>query len=131
MKKMMWAAITAALLATVAACADTGGTADSEPKAEVPKYTVVERDTQGNQRNVVVEVDSTEGLRAVFDDVVSGLEGEAGYHVSINCSSGATKRADNRLANGRYAVGAIGSASTGLAEGEKDFSENDGRTCPA
>lgn len=107
----------------------SGGARESAPK--VPSYAVVQKDTEGNQRQIVVEVTSTKGLRAVFDDVIGGLNDDAGYFVHINCSTGGTAKMDNRLANGRYAVGNMGSATTGLEDGESEFEPNSGRTCPA
>ncbi|WP_432032755.1 hypothetical protein [Streptomyces antibioticus] len=102
------------------------GTADAKPT-----YNVVDKDTSGNVRQVVVEVDSTSGLRAVFDDVADTLTDKAGYWVQINCSTGSTAKVDNRLGNGRKAVGNIGAASTGLKDGQTEFETLDGATCPA
>ncbi|MFE0808199.1 hypothetical protein ACFW34_12035 [Streptomyces sp. NPDC058848] len=104
---------------------------EKAPAAKPPAYTVVEQEVEGNRRIVVVEVDSTKNLRAVFDAVTKDLTDEAGYFVEINCSTGGTDKVDNRLANGRYAVGRMGSAATGLDEGGSDFSTNEGRSCPA
>jgi hypothetical protein len=63
--------------------------------------------------------------------VVGSLDDEAGYFVYINCSTGGTAGADNRLANGRYAKGNIGVATTGLNDGDKEFEPVEGRDCPA
>ena len=49
----------------------------------------------------------------------------------INCSTGATTAADNRLANGKFALGALGAAQVGLEEGGAEFEALDDRTCPA
>ncbi|MCC9712060.1 hypothetical protein E4N62_46765 [Streptomyces sp. MNU76] len=111
----------------------TGG--DSNDKsdkaaAKAPRYEIVEQDTSGNKRNVVVEVDSTKSLKAVFDDVTGKLTEEAGYYVVINCSTGGTDDVDNRLANGQKAVGSMGAATTGLEDGDTEFSTNPDRTCP-
>ena len=103
---------------------------DSKPTAKAPAYEVVQQDDSGNMRNVVVEVDSTKDLRAVFDAITEDLTDEAGYFVEINCSTGGTKDVDNRLANGRYAVGNMGQAATGLDEGGSEFSTHKGRSCP-
>jgi len=104
---------------------------DDKPAAKPPAYTVVKQDDSGNQRQVVVEVTTTNGLRAVFDAVTDDLKQEAGYYVQINCSTGGTAKVDNRLANGRYAVGHMGSVVTGMDEGDTEFSTNEGRSCPA
>lgn len=120
-------ALAAALLFTLTAC---GSEDDDKPATPPPAYKVTEQDTTGNVRGVTVEVDSTKNLRAVFDDVIKDLDDEAAYHVLINCSTGGTKTADNRLANGKYAVGNTGAAATGLEDGKSEFTENEGRTCP-
>ena len=99
--------------------------------SSAPAYDVVSRDENGNSRDLVIEVESSEDLEAVFDDVVGDLDDEAGYFVLINCSTGATSAADNRLANGRHAIGAMGEAATGLEDGQSDFSVNQDRSCPA
>ncbi|MER7969119.1 hypothetical protein ABTX35_08985 [Streptomyces sp. NPDC096080] len=96
-----------------------------------PKYALVRQDKTGNKRTVVVEVATTARLRDVFDTVTARLTDEAGYYVMINCSTGGTKSADNRLANGQKAVGRLGEATTGLDDGHIEFSTNEGRTCPA
>ncbi|NYE40702.1 hypothetical protein [Streptomyces fulvorobeus] len=123
------ALIAAGLLATLTACSTSEHVEDKTVTA--PPYKIAKQDSDGNTRDVVVEVDHTTDLRAVFDDVVHGLSDEAGYHVVINCSTGGTASADNRLANGQHAIGSMGAATTGLDEGASEFSINKGRTCPA
>ncbi|MGY5103022.1 hypothetical protein [Streptomyces sp. 900105245] len=103
----------------------------STKAAETPAYKITRRDTDGNQRAVTVEVKSTKGLRAVFDDVAGKLTEPAAYFVEINCATGGTSKVDNRLANGRKAVGNIGVAATGLGDGKTDYEAQKGRTCPA
>ncbi|MFE1290062.1 hypothetical protein [Streptomyces sp. NPDC058751] len=98
--------------------------------AQVPHYKVVKQDKTGNKRNVVVEVGTTKNLRGVFNAVTKSLTDEAGYYVMINCSTGGTKSVDNRLANGQYAIGSMGAATTGLKDGSTEFSTNKGQTCP-
>jgi outer membrane lipoprotein SlyB len=116
-------AVSAVLLLALTAC----GTSDTTT-TDAPDYTVVSK----KDDTVVVEVDTTKSLRAVFDDAVKNLKGEedAGWWVVINCSTGGTKSADNRLANGKYALGRLGAAQTGLDEGATEFSVNKGRKCP-
>lgn len=123
---------TAALAAVAALAALTAcSSSDDKPAAKAPAYKITQQEDSGNQRNVSVEVTSTKDLRAVFDDVAAKLTEPAGYFVDINCATGGTKGADNRLANGRKAVGRIGAASTGLDDGKTDYKANTGRTCPA
>ncbi|MER5991551.1 hypothetical protein [Streptomyces viridosporus] len=123
----------AATLAGLAACTTSSNDTSSKtdkPAAKTPHYKIVKQDTSGNQRQITVEVDSTKGLRAVFDAVTKDLSDEAGYTVQINCSTGGTDSVDNRLANGQYAIGRIGQASTGLKDRGSEFSTNDDRKCP-
>lgn len=117
------------IVAAIAGSDDTDSK-DREGKVTPPAYTVVKQDDSGNKRDIVVEVDHTTDLRAVFDDVTSNLTDEAGYYVMINCSTGGTAKVDNRLANGQHAIGNLGAATTGLDEGGSEFSVNEGRTCP-
>jgi hypothetical protein len=55
---------------------------------------------------------------------------EGGYFVLINCATGGTDTTDNRQANGKIAVGALGAAQTGLNQGGFDAELLDGATCP-
>ncbi|MEU7340558.1 hypothetical protein [Streptomyces sp. NPDC007074] len=127
------AAITAtaalALAVTLTACSSSDS--DSKPAAKAPAYKITHQDKSGNQRTVTVEVTSGKQLRAVFDDVAARLTDPAGYYVQINCATGGTAKVDNRLANGRKAVGNIGAASTGLGDGKTDYQAQQGRSCPA
>lgn len=107
------------------------GTATSSPAESVPEYRVVTADEDGT---IVVEVDAMpagDGLRQIFDDIRAAQTRESGYWVQINCSSGETDTFDNRLANGRFGIGPLGEAQTGLPEGEAEFEPVDGRSCPA
>ncbi|MEV8042446.1 hypothetical protein AB0P02_01195 [Streptomyces griseoluteus] len=128
----MNARTTTAVTLAAAALALTACTAPAptDAKASAPPYKIVKADGSGKMRDIVVEVDSTKGLRQVFDDVTDRLPDEAGYWVQINCSTGGTDKLDNRLANGRYAVGRIGSITTGLDEGASEYETNPGRKCP-
>jgi hypothetical protein len=103
---------------------------DSATADDVPAYNIVDKDTTGNGRGIVIEVETTKNLKAVFDEIAKDLTDEAGYFVEINCSTGGTKTVDNRLANGKKAVGNMGAARTGLKDGESEFEVLDGKTCP-
>ncbi|RMB83661.1 hypothetical protein [Streptomyces shenzhenensis] len=118
------------LAAALTACSSSDSTS-SKPAADAPPYKITRQDKSGNQRQVTVEVTSTKDLRAVFDDVTAKLTDDAGWFVEINCSTGGTAGADNRLANGKKAVGNIGAASTGLDDGKTEYEANEGRSCPA
>lgn len=126
------AAVLAAPLLALAltACGSSDDKADSKPAPAPITYKIAKQDTSGNQRQVTVEVPTAKGLRAVFDVVTDKLKGDAGYFVSINCTTGGSKASDNRLANGRYARGNTGVATTGLKDGEKEFETVEGATCP-
>lgn len=122
---------TAAAAATILALALVGcSNDDGGSDTTAPAYEITKQDDSGNSRNVEVTVDSATDLKAVFDAVTEDLTDEAGYHISINCSSGGTGTSDNRLANGRIARGDMGEAATGLKDGESDFETVKGHTCP-
>ncbi|MFI5993152.1 hypothetical protein ACIBAC_15120 [Streptomyces sp. NPDC051362] len=127
------AAITAAALALAAALTgcSSSDSSDAKPAAKAPAYTITHQDKSGNQRTVTVEVKTGKQLRAVFDAVAADLTDPAGYFVEINCATGGTAKVDNRLANGRKAVGNVGAAATGLGDGKTDYEAQQGRTCPA
>ena len=110
---------------------DEGGQPAAATSPTVPPYKVVRTFGKGLSTDITVEVDSAEGLRAVFDDVRKKHGDDGGYFVIINCSTGGTKRADNRLANGRYAVGREGEATTGLDDGGSEFEVLPDARCPA
>ncbi|MEU3097200.1 hypothetical protein ABZ690_21060 [Streptomyces sp. NPDC006967] len=120
------AAVLLAALATLTACSS-----EPEPAADAPPYTVTEQDDTGNQRTVRVEVKTAERVEDVFNAVADTLDDDAGWFVEINCSTGGTAKADNRLGNGRKAVGNIGAATTGLDEGETQFEAQPNPECPA
>ncbi|MGW6518558.1 hypothetical protein [Streptomyces sp. NPDC054962] len=132
MKRTAIAAVLLATAAALTACSSSDDSStDSKPAAKVPAYKIAKQDTTGNQRTVTVTVTSTDGLESVFNDVADKLTEDAGYFVEINCSTGGTAGADNRLANGKKAVGNIGAASTGLDDGKTEYEAQQGRTCPA
>lgn len=123
--------IAGAILAPAEDTNSDDGAPAADPSPAVPDYIITGRDEQGMQTNLDVEVTTTDGLRAVFDDVIADLDQDGGYFVQINCTTGATSAADNRLANGRYAVGNEGAAATGLEDGASDFEPVEGARCPA
>lgn len=120
-----------ALIIVLIVVTSSGGDGGSGDGGKAPAYEVTKRDTSGNQRTITVEVDTTKNLKEVFDDVTTDLTDEAGYYVEINCSTGGAKAADNRLANGRKAIGRMGAAATGLKDGQSEFEPVRGAKCPA
>jgi hypothetical protein len=106
---------------------------DEQPQAEqpVPAYTVAKQTEKGD---ITVEVDqlvTEDQARAIAEDLRGKQTKDNGYWVSINCSTGGTAKADNRLANARFGIGALGQAKTGLDEGQIEVEVNEGRSCPA
>ncbi|MDK1471871.1 hypothetical protein QNO07_00255 [Streptomyces sp. 549] len=125
------ALVVATAVATLALTAcSTETSTDAKGDTSAPEYTTVQHDDSGNQRTVIVEVDSTNRLRPVFDHVAEGLTEEAGYYIMINCSTGGTDTVDNRLANGLKAIGPIGAATTGLDEGATEYTADPANNCP-
>lgn len=71
-----------------------------------------------------------DGLREVFDRVrAENLEPEHAVFVAIKCETGNDEVGADRLAFGRYAVGAGGAEQARLPAGEAAFSVFKGRTC--
>ncbi|WP_326597763.1 hypothetical protein [Streptomyces sp. NBC_01803] len=123
-------ALAAAALAALATGCSSSDSDDTEANQDVA-YTVTGDDNRGAQTYLDVEVETADDLEAVFDAVIADLDEDGGYFVDINCSTGATEAADNRLANGRYARGDSGAAATGLPAGESEFEPVAAATCPA
>lgn len=125
--------LSATALVALTACggAETSTSSKSGAAPKVPAYKITHQDSDGQQRRVTVEVTSAKNLRAVFNDVAGRLKDDAGYFVEINCATGGTGSSDNRLANGKKAVGRMGAASTGLDDGKSEFEQQQDVTCPA
>jgi hypothetical protein len=125
----------ALVLAAIAAYSSVIGWGDDAPAATpaetAPPYRIVQQDDNGNARDVTVEVDTADRLNDVFNAVADSLTDPAGYFVRINCSTGGSSTADNRLAHGKVSVGQLGKATTGLDAGGQEFETNPGRDCPA
>lgn len=126
MRHNVWRLVCAgAGLVAIAACG--GGEGRGEGAAS---FAIVEE----ANRHIVVEVTAmpgNDGLRRVFDAVRAKDRPDGGYFVSINCSTGGTEMVDNRLANGKFAVGRLGAAQTGLPEGGTEFKLLPEAKCPA
>lgn len=86
-------------------------------EGDIYRVTVDQIVTQSEATAIIVELRAAQQL-------------EGGYFVQINCSTGGTESADNRLANGKFAIGTRGAALTGLAPGGMEATVNEGRTCP-
>jgi hypothetical protein len=118
--------LAALLVGSLAACGDAAETGE---ETAAPDYEIVEDDDQGT---IVAEVDSLpdpSGLEAIFAAVRDDNDSKDGsYSLGIDCSTGGTWAAANRLASGRF--GDLGAAQTGLQDGASEFEVNDDRTCP-
>ncbi|WP_050767923.1 hypothetical protein [Nocardia farcinica] len=120
--------VVGAVLAVVLLIVIIGAVAGGDE--DVPVYTVT-RDQQ--TFTATVDFDDEADLRAVFDDVReknSDLP-DGGYDVMINCSTGGTAEVPARLAWGRFAIGNLGAAQTGLEKGDSELKLMDGVRCPA
>lgn len=106
-------------------------TATPSAETKVPAY----KKTSGEKPStIIVTVDTAvtqEDAEAIIADLQRTHIVDDGYFVLINCSTGGTEGLDNRLANGKFAVGAIGAARTGLDDGSSEVTLNAGRECPA
>jgi hypothetical protein len=112
----------------LAGCA-TSSKPSAAPTPSTPAYRLV----SAERRTVTVEVDQVPdaaGLAAILAAERARHGDDGGWTLLVNCSSGGTKAADNRLANGRWANGRLGAAQTGLAAGASEITQVDGATCP-
>lgn len=128
---MRIAIVAVALLVALSGC----GAAEDAAEQPAPAYTIVDKPDSGQgQGSIVAQVKrkgTTAELRAVFDAIRQDFsQEERGYYVAIDCETGGSKAAANRLANGRYAVGRLGAAQTGLDDGQAEFEVNAGSQCP-
>lgn len=109
----------------------TASEATAESESATPEYRVVERPGASGPAYLTVQVKDDENLRAVFDAVRDKFDDDdRGVFVSIDCATGGTESFGNRLANGKYANGALGAAQTGLDEGAVEFEEQPDASCP-
>ncbi|MCU1647136.1 MAG: hypothetical protein JWN03_7411 [Nocardia sp.] len=118
----------AAATAALAGCSsddDSKGTPASRPAGttkaaatatgfpEPPPFTY---EVQGKEIRVATGSADPTDLVNTYNKVARTLQSslsEGGYWVRINCTSGGTGKADNRLANGTLAVGQLGKAQIG------------------
>ena len=68
--------------------------------------------------------------RWIVWELMQEYRADGAYFVNINCETGGAPQADNRLANGKFAIGTRGAALTGLAEGKQDTTLVEGASCP-
>ncbi|MBX7431128.1 hypothetical protein JDV09_03235 [Mycobacterium sp. Y57] len=110
-----------------------GGDGRSSPSSTgiaAPPYRV-ERSAQDTLRVFVDQLYSPSELDSIVAELQQQYADQPdGYFVQINCSTGGTESSDNRLANARFAVGAIGAARLGLADGAREFKPLTGVKCP-
>ncbi|BBX30541.1 hypothetical protein [Mycolicibacterium alvei] len=121
-------------VAIVGACAtesSTDAAAPSDVGTAAPAYRL-EIGKKPSSLEVYVSKMPTHGeAEAIIADLQRKFEDkDDGYFVSINCSAGGTRDVDNRLGNGKFAIGAIGAARTGLDEAQHEVALVDGGKCP-
>ena len=94
----------------------------------LPDYVV---ELEGSTYRVTVEALPTEREAGwITWELMQGQHEAGGYFVQVNCATGGTGSADNRLVNAKFAVGALGAAQTGLQEGRQETAMVDGAVCP-
>ncbi|OBG21540.1 hypothetical protein A5768_25890 [Mycolicibacterium fortuitum] len=118
-------------VAIVSACATDSTAAPSDATSAAPAYRL-QVGKKPSSLEVYVSKTPTYGeAQPIITDLQRKFEDkDDGYFVSINCSAGGTRDVDNRLANGKFAIGAIGAARTGLKEGQHEVTLVDGAKCP-
>lgn len=99
--------------------------------AAPPPYRLESGGRPTDLRVVVDRLYPTEEMTAIIADLQhKHARQDDGYFVRINCSTGGTQSVDNRLANGKFAVGAIGALRTGTKEGAHELEMVPGAQCP-
>jgi hypothetical protein len=112
----------------LAGCA-TAAKPSAAPSPSAPAYRLVGE----AKRTVTVEIDQVPdaaGLAAILSAEKARHGDDGGWTLLINCASGGTAKADNRLANGRWANGKLGAAQTGLQAGGSEITPVAGAACP-
>lgn len=101
-------------------------------RGEAPAFKVVQAPTSGDGAIRVTVDRAINGgeAYAIMQVLMLDYTDEGGYNVSINCSTGGTATADQRLANGTMAVGKLGQARTGFVKDGATVELVKGATCP-
>lgn len=134
MNKIMLSSVLVVAVGMASACADgtEAGTATPEDVGTaVPAYRL-QTGKKPSSLEVYVSKNPTYGeAQAIITDLQRKFEGKPdGYFVSINCTEGGTRDVDNRVANGKFAIGPIGAARTGLNQRRYELALVDGAKCP-
>lgn len=96
-----------------------------------PAYRLEEGNKRTDLRVTIGRLYTPREMFAIVEDLqVKYADRDDGYFVRINCSVGGTEHVDNRLANGKFAVGRIGAARTGLDDGDYELSIRPEAHCP-
>lgn len=111
--------------------ASIGPTSSAPTSAPTPSYRLEVGAKPSSLEVYIDRVYSESELAAIVGELQSKYAvRDDGYFVRINCAYGSTDRNDNRLANAKFAVGPIGAARTGLADGEREITLVEGAECP-
>lgn len=115
---------------SVRAAESTRATAAMPPRdTTVPMY-VVRQDRDEYLTVLVARLPSQAQLENVLAEVKSDYgKDDGGYHVAFDCSPDMSPAAASRIANGKFAVGAIGAARTGLRIGGSEVVMLDNAAC--
>ncbi|ADT97878.1 hypothetical protein Mspyr1_11960 [Mycolicibacterium gilvum Spyr1] len=130
----MRAALVGLVMVAAAGLSGCGAPQDDDlasPADNAPPYRLEIGEKDSTLRVFVDQLYSPPELESIVVELQKQYRDQPdGYFVQINCAEGGSERADNRLANARFAVGAIGAARTGLDDGERKFEPRTGVKCP-
>ncbi|MGV9252025.1 hypothetical protein [Streptomyces sp. NPDC003697] len=127
----------AATLAGLAACTSSKDTSSKtdKPAAKTPHYKIVKQDTSGNQRQMIVEVDSTKDLRPRGGEPRGGARGARNRWGRAGRGRGAGLQEHGapgrRYLPGAQEVGADALAEAFAASGQRLLVERREHGCPA
>jgi hypothetical protein len=118
--------VTVAVAAVLAGCST-----EADEAAEPSGYKIIDRQEHASETDLTVAVDTDEDLPGVFEEVlVDEATSEGAWYVTIVCGEDAADDGRDNLLTGRHAMGATGSAVTGLDDGESEYDVVDGASCP-
>lgn len=104
----------------------------SETPGSVPQYRLQVGKKSSSLEVYVAKLPTPSEASAIVGDLQTKYaDREDGYFVTISCEESGKYESGNRLANGKFAVGSIGAARTGLEEGTSQITPVPDAQCPA
>ncbi len=104
----------------------------SSPGTDVPTYRLQIGEKPSTLNVYVTELPTSGEAALIVEDLQHQYaDRDDGYFVQIYCEERGQFEAENRLFMGKFAVGSVGAARTGLPEGAKEIEPVRNAQCPA